>query len=94
MTEVKINSLTDFCVEQIKIIGALKIGNKIVDGTFNKTLDAGIISCLPNELISQLVLFVFGADFTIDELTKLNADISVIIDERKQQLQETNEYEN
>lgn len=58
---VKINEQISLDVEQIKISGALIVGGVKIPAGMNKTLDSGIISKLPTEIVEQLTEEVFDS---------------------------------
>lgn len=68
---VRINSLVELDVGQIKISGKIFVAGKELPAGVNKTLDAGIIEQLPSELVSALTSQVFGADYTPEELATI-----------------------
>lgn len=80
---VKINSLVDFKVEQIKISGEVYVGGKRVEAGVNKTLDAGVVSQLPQDLVQMLTLQAFGADYTASELDALITQLTVVAEEKR-----------
>ena len=84
MDKIKINSLVEFKVEQIKISGEMFVGGKRVDAGVNKTLDAGIVSQLPSELVQILTMQAFGADYTSAELEQLATQLSAIAELKKE----------
>lgn len=69
--KVRINSLLELEVEQIKISGAVYVGGKLLAAGVNKTLDASIVAQLPPELVGALTGQVFGADYSAEELEAL-----------------------
>ncbi|MBR6389013.1 MAG: hypothetical protein IKS15_02700 [Opitutales bacterium] len=69
--KVRINSLVELEVEQIKISGAVYVGGKLLAAGVNKTLDASIVAQLPPELVGALTGQVFGADYSAEELQSL-----------------------
>ena len=81
---VKINSLVDFKVEQIKISGEMFVAGKRVDAGVNKTLDAGVVSQLPTELVQMLTMQAFGADYTADELEQLATQLSAMAELKRE----------
>ena len=83
MNKIKINSLTSFKVEQIKITGTIEIGDKVIPATLNKTLDSSIISQLPPELIGALTTYAFGNDFTSEECRKLAEYLYNVADKKQ-----------
>lgn len=72
--EIKLNSIVSMKVEQIKISGVLTIDGKVLPAGVNKTLDVGIISQIPSELIQPLTEFAFG-EFTKEETLELEEGI-------------------
>lgn len=58
--KIQINPLISLDVEQIKISGTISVNDNKIPVGVNKTLDAGIISQLPVELIQKLTESVFG----------------------------------
>lgn len=84
MDKIKVNSLVEFKVEQIKISGEMFVGGKRVDAGVNKTLDAGIVSQLPSELVQILTMQAFGADYTSAELEQLATQLSAIAELKKE----------
>ena len=85
MNKIKINSLTSFKVEQIKITGTIEIGDKVIPATLNKTLDSAIISQLPPELIGALTTYAFGNDFTSEECKALAEQLEALAVEKEEQ---------
>ena len=95
MAKININSLTTFKPEQIKIIGKIESCNKEIEGTLNKTLDLNIIEQLPNELLESLTRYVFGNDYSLDELTQINENVQTLIKAKQAEVEFiNNEYEN
>ena len=80
--KIKINSLTEIQVEQIKIVAKLFVGGKEVSGHLNKTLDVAIINQLPSELVGSMSAFAFGADFTAEELNALGDALKTLAEEK------------
>lgn len=89
MDKININSLVEFKVEQIKISGEMFVGGKRVDAGVNKTLDAGIVSQLPSELVQILTMQAFGADYTATELDQLANQLSAIAELKRETESET-----
>lgn len=85
MNKIKINSLTSFKVEQIKITGTIEIGGKVISATLNKTLDSSIIAQLPPELVGVLTAYAFGNDFTSAECKALAEQLEVLAVEKAEQ---------
>lgn len=85
MNKIKINSLTSFKVEQIKITGTIEIGGKPVSATLNKTLDSSIISQLPSELVGVLTTYAFGNDFNSEECKALAEQLEALAVEKAEQ---------
>ncbi len=83
MNKIKINSLTSFKVEQIKITCTIFVGGKPVSATLNKTLDSSIIAQLPPELVGVLTTYAFGNDFTSEECRKLAEYLYNVADEKQ-----------
>lgn len=83
MNKIKINSLTSFKVEQIKITGTIEIGGKVIPATLNKTLDSSIISQLPPELIGALTTYAFGGDYTSEECKALAEQLEALAVEKQ-----------
>lgn len=81
--KIKINSITEIEVEQIKIVAKVFVGGKEVSGHLNKTLDVAIINQLPSELISSMSAFAFGEDFSADELLSLSDSLKSIAEDKK-----------
>lgn len=69
--KVRINSLVELEVEQIKISGKIYVGGKLLAAGVNKTLDASIVEQLPQPLVETLTGQVFGADYSAEELEAL-----------------------
>ena len=69
--KVRINSLVELEVEQIKISGAVYVGEKQLAAGVNKPLDASIVAQLPQELVAALTGQVFGADYSAEELQSI-----------------------
>lgn len=91
--KIKINSITEIKVEQIKIVAKVFVGDKEVSGHLNKTLDVAIINQLPSELISSMSAFAFGTDFSVDELLSLSNSLKSLAEE-KQDLEAEPKVEN
>lgn len=83
MNKIKINSLTSFKIEQIKITGTIEVGGKAIPATLNKTLDSAIISQLPPELVGVLTTYAFGNDFTSAECRKLAEYLYNVADKKQ-----------
>lgn len=84
MDKIKVNSLVEFKVEQIKISGEMFVGGKRVDAGVNKTLDAGIVSQLPSELVQMLTLQAFGNDYTSEELFTMSEQLLALAELKKE----------
>ena len=80
--KIKINSITEIEVEQIKIVAKVFVGGKEVSGRLNKTLDVAIINQLPSELVGSMSAFAFGADFSADELLNLSDALKSLAEEK------------
>ena len=91
--KIKINSITEIEVEQIKIVAKVFVGGKEVSGHLNKTLDVAIINQLPSELIGSMSAFAFGSDFSADELLSLSDALKTLAEE-KQDLEAEPKVEN
>lgn len=87
--KIKINSITEIEVEQIKIVAKVFVGGKEVSGHLNKTLDTAIINQLPSELISSMSAFAFGEDFSADELLSLSDSLKSLAEEKQTSEAET-----
>lgn len=83
MAKIKVNSLVEFDVEQIKVSGIMYVGGKKVNAGVNKTLDSSYVSRLPTDLVQILTLQAFGSDYTSLELTNLISNLEVIAEEKK-----------
>ena len=86
--QVKINSLVSLEVEQIKISGKIFVGNKELLAGVNKTLDASIVEKLPEELVSNLTVSVFGGDYSPEELGKLIEALSEIKTQKESEVEQ------
>ena len=82
--KIKINSITEIEVEQIKIVAKVFVGGKEVSGHLNKTLDVAIINQLPSDLVGSMSAFAFGEDFSVDELLSLLKETYPDIDFEKE----------
>ena len=87
--KIKINSITEIEVEQIKIVAKVFVGGKEVSGHLNKTLDTAIINQLPNELVGSMSAFAFGEDFSADELLSLSDALKSFAEEKQASEAET-----
>lgn len=83
--KVRINSLVELEVEQIKISGAVYVGGKLLAAGVNKTLDASIVEQLPQKLVGALTGQVFGGDYSVEELGKLIEVLSEIITQKEEE---------
>ncbi len=83
MNKVKINSLVELEVEQIKITGKILIAGKELSAGVNKTLDSSIIQQLPSELVSGLTTFAFGQDYTTEQLLSISEMLKSIAEEKQ-----------
>ena len=81
--KIKINSITEIKVEQIKIVAKVFVGGKEVSGHLNKTLDVAIINQLPSELVGSMSAFAFGADFSAEELNALSDTLKTLAEEKQ-----------
>lgn len=86
--KIKINSITEIEVEQIKFVAKLFVGGKELSGRLNKTLDSSIIQHLPSEIVGNLTSFAFGKDFTSEELLALAEQIKAIAEQKQQEEEE------
>ena len=80
--KIKINSITEIEVEQIKIVAKVFVGGKEVSGRLNKTLDVAILNQLPSERVGSMSAFAFGADFSADELLSLSDALKTLAEEK------------
>ena len=83
--KIRINSITEIEVEQIKLVAKLFVGGKELSGHLNKTLDSSIIQHLPSEIVGNLTSFAFGKDFTSEELLALAEQIKAIAEQKQQE---------
>jgi hypothetical protein len=83
--KIRINSITEIEVEQIKLVAKLFVGGKELSGHLNKTLDSSIIQHLPLEIVGNLTSFAFGKDFTSEELLALAEQIKAIAEQKQQE---------
>ncbi|MBE6414441.1 MAG: hypothetical protein E7035_07825 [Verrucomicrobiaceae bacterium] len=83
--KIRINSITEIEVEQIKLVAKLFVGEKELSGHLNKTLDSSIIQHLPSEIVGNLTSFAFGKDFTSEELLALAEQIKAIAEQKQQE---------
>ena len=81
--KIRINSITEIEVEQIKLVAKLFVGGKELSGHLNKTLDSSIIQHLPSEIVGNLTSFAFGKDFTSEELLALAEQIKAIVEQKQ-----------
>lgn len=86
--KIRINSITEIEVEQIKLVAKLFVGGKELSGRLNKTLDSSIIQHLPSEIVGNLTSFAFGKDFTSEELLALAEQIKAIAEQKQQEEEE------
>lgn len=86
--KIKINSITEIEVEQIKLVAKLFVGGKELSGRLNKTLDSSIIQHLPSEIVGNLTSFAFGKDFTSEELLALAEQIKAIAEQKQKEEEE------
>ena len=86
--KIRINSITEIEVEQIKLVAKLFVGGKELSGHLNKTLDSSIIQHLPSEIVGNLTSFAFGKDFTSEELLALAEQIKAIAEQKQQEEEE------
>lgn len=84
--KVRINSLVELEVEQIKISGTVYVGGKLLAAGVNKTLDASIVEQLPQKLVSSLTGQVFGGDYSVEELGTLIEALSEIKTQKEEEL--------
>lgn len=81
--KIRINSITEIEVEQIKLVAKLFVGGKELSGHLNKTLDSSIIQHLPSEIVGNLTSFAFGKDFTSEELLALAEQLKAIAEQKQ-----------
>ena len=83
MNKVKINSLVELEVEQIKITGKVFVGGKELSAGVNKTLDSSVIQQLPSEVVAGLTAYAFGQDYSAEQLLSIAEQLKGVAEQKQ-----------